>query len=267
MTAKISIVDTHAHLDMSQFDGDRPEVIARALAAGVGTIISVGIDLESSKKAIQMAETHPHIFATAGIHPHEASTVTQADIAALKEIARHPRVVASGETGLDFYRNISPREAQSRVLGWQLELAAELDLPVVIHCRQSEREILALLHDWTSRHQRSKGQSPGVIHCFNGDSQSARRYLEMGFYLSLGAYIGYPSSLQAHSTVRMIPADRLMLETDCPFLPPQSHRGQRNEPAYLPITLELLARIRGVSPQTIAAETTENAHRFFRLPR
>ncbi|MBI2831994.1 MAG: TatD family hydrolase [Chloroflexi bacterium] len=260
------IIDTHAHLDMSHFDSDRPEVIARALAAGVDNIICVGIDLDSSRKAIELAETYSRIFATAGIHPHEASKVTKSDMAILKEIAKHPRVVAIGETGLDFYRNIAPREAQSRVLGWQLELAAELDLPVVIHSRQAEYEMLAVLRDWTSRNRKNGERPPGVIHCFNGDNESARRYLDMGFFISIGAYIGYPASLRAHSAIRAIPPERLMVETDCPFLPPQSHRGKRNEPAYVVTTVELLAKIREVSPEMIAAQTTENARRLFRLP-
>lgn len=263
---KTSIIDSHAHLDMPHFDNDRKEVISKAIAAGVTTIISVGIDLESSKKAISLAEANPRIFATVGIHPHEANTVTEKGIAALKEIARHNKVVAIGEAGLDFYRNRSTHEAQSRALGWQLELAEELDLPIIIHCRQAERDMQAILYNWTSTHKRPEGKPPGVIHCFNGDSESALRYLDMGFFISVGAYIGYPSSLHAHGTVRIIPADRLMVETDCPFLPPQSYRGKRNEPSYLPLTVEILARIRGVPPETIASETTESARRLFRLP-
>ncbi len=263
-TAGLRLVDTHAHLDMSAFDKDRREVIARALDAGVGTIIAVGTNLESSKKAIELAEKYPKILATVGFHPHDAATVDRANIASLGEIASHPRVVAIGEIGLDFYRNYSPREAQLQALKWQLDLAVKLELPVIIHCRQAEQDMLNLLSDWVSLHKSPQGQGRGVIHCFSGSNDTARRYLDMGFYLALGAYIGYPGSESAHDVIRNIPPDRLLIETDCPFLSPQSHRGKRNEPAYLPLTVDVLAKIRGESPETVAGKTTENAHRLFR---
>lgn len=260
---KPSIVDTHAHLDMEEFDEDRSEVIARALDSGVSTIITVGTELESSKRAIELAENNAAILAAAGFHPHEADGVNEEDITELARIADHPRVMAIGEIGLDFYRDFSAREAQLRVLKWQLELAAKMDLPVVIHCRQAENDLLALLPDWTSCYK--DGQPGGVIHRFSGDIYTAQQYLEIGFFISLGAYIGYPSSRRMHDVIRSLPQDRLLVETDCPFLPPQSHRGQRNEPAYLPLTVELLAEIRQVSPETIARQTTQNALRLFGL--
>ncbi|MFC1918904.1 TatD family hydrolase [Chloroflexota bacterium] len=262
---KALIVDTHAHLDMEPFDEDRTEVIARALDSGVSKIITVGINLESSKKATELAEKQAGVFAAAGIHPHEVERVTKGDIASLARIAAHPAVVAIGETGLDFYRDLSPREIQLRVLQWQLELADNLELPVIIHCRQAEEDMLALLHDWTSSHNGSHGQPRGVIHCFSGDTDTARQYLDMGFFISFGAYIGYPSSKHLHAVIRDIPQDRLVVETDSPFLPPQNHRGQRNEPAYLPLTIEILAKIRKMSPEAAARETTRNAHRLFRI--
>jgi TatD DNase family protein len=260
----LSIVDTHAHLDMGAFDKDREEVIARALNSGVSTIITVGTNLESSKKAMGLAERHPQILAAVGFHPHDTSSVKKADIANLAEIAKHPRVVAIGETGLDFYRNYSPREKQLEVLKWQLDLTDELKLPIIIHCRQAEQDMLALLHVWTSHHKGPQEQGLGVIHCFSGDSSAARQYLDMGFYLSLAAYVGYPGSRSAKDVIKNIPNDRLLVETDCPFLPPQTHRGQRNEPAYLPITVEVLAKIREVPLETVAKETTQNAHHLFR---
>lgn len=263
---KPSTVDVHAHLDMAHFNEDRAEVISRALDAGVSTIITVGIDLESSRRAIKLAESYPEVLATVGFHPHGAIRVTEADVANLAKIADHPRVVAIGEAGLDFYRNKSPREAQLQVLKWQLELAAELNLPIVIHCRQAEKDMLALLHDWTSN-KHSNEQPRGVIHCFSGDIDTARQYLGMGFFISVGAYIGYPSSLHTHNAIRSIPKDRLLVETDSPFLPPQSYRGKRNEPAYLPLTVGLLAEIRQVSPETVARETTQNARQLFCWPK
>ena len=259
-----SIVDTHAHLDMAPFNEDRNEVIARALDAGVSTIITVGIDLESSRRAIELAENHREVFAAVGIHPHHVIGVSEVDIANLAQIANHPMVVAIGEVGLDFYRDYSPREAQLQVLKWQLELVARLDLPVIIHCRQAEEDILPLLGDWASSHKRLNGRPRGVIHCFSGDIDTARQYLAMGFSISLGAYIGYPSSLHMHNVIRSIPQDRLMVETDSPFLSPQGYRGKRNEPAYLPLTVGLLAKVRETLPETVAKETTRNAHHLFR---
>lgn len=260
-----SIVDTHAHLDMEPFTRDRSQVLARALDSGVSTIITVGVSPESNQKAVNLAENHPEILASVGFHPHEAARVKEEDIANLAQTANHPRVVAIGEMGLDYYRNRSPREAQIQVLEWQLELAAKLELPVIIHCRQAEPDILPLLRDWTAHHKEPKGRPRGVIHCFGGDGDTAQQYLDMGFFISLGAYIGYPSSSHLPDVIRRLPQDRLVVETDSPFLPPQSQRGQRNEPAYLPLTVRLLAEIREASPETVARQTTQNAHRLFRL--
>ena len=258
-------MDTHAHLDMSTFDKDRDEVLARALNVGIRLIITVGTNLESSNKAIELATKQREIFATVGFHPHDVTAVDRTDIANLAEIANHPRIVAIGEVGLDYYRNYSPRRAQLQALKWQLELAVKLELPVIIHCRQAEKDMLNLLRDWVLGHKRRDEQRQGVIHCFNGNSDAAEQYLDLGFYLSLGAYIGYPASANAYSVIRSIPEDRLLVETDCPFLPPQSHRGKRNEPAYLPLTIEALAQIREEATGTVVRTTTENALRLFRL--
>ena len=201
------LIDTHAHLDMAQFSEDRGDVIARARVAGVNAIITVGIDLKSSQQVIGLAEHNAEVSATVGFHPHNATGVSQEDITNLAKLAKHPRVVAVGEAGLDFYRKNSPRKAQLQVLKWQLELATKLDLPLIIHCRQAENDILRLLHDWTSSHK----QLRGVIHCFSGDIETAQHYLDMGFFISLGAYIGYPTSLKMHNVISSLPQDRIML--------------------------------------------------------
>jgi len=261
-----AIVDTHAHLDMAPFSKDLSQVIARAGEAGVSRIISVGIDLKSSRQAIRLAEEHPQILATAGYHPHEATGVREEDIAEIAKLAGHPRVVAIGEVGLDFYRQYSARAAQLRVLKWQLKLAVNLKLPVIIHCRQADKDMIPLLRDWSAARSRPPGQPIGVIHCFSGDTESARQYLDMGFYIALGGYISYPSSLHMHSAIKSIPPNRLLVETDCPYLPPQAHRGQRNEPAYLPLTVKKLAEIRGVTPEVIARQTTQNASKLLGQP-
>jgi TatD DNase family protein len=259
------VIDTHAHLDMDAFDEDREEVISRACESGVTTIITIGIDIATSRKSIELAETHSGVYATVGLHPHEAGKFGEADIAEMGRLAAHPKVVAIGETGLDLYRNYAPEEAQRQLLGWQLELAARLDKPIIIHCRQAEREVIPLLDKWISELPPGR-QIPGVIHCFSGNIDAARKYLDMGFYISFGAYIGYPRSKELHAVIAGIPSDRIVVETDCPFLPPQSHRGKRNEPAYVPLTVATLATIRNVPTEAIADETTCNASRLFHLP-
>lgn len=261
----LSIIDTHAHLDMEAFNEDREAVISRAKAAGVETIITVGIDLESSRAAIGLAERYPGVLATVGFHPSDANRMTEVDVAALEKLASRPEVVAVGETGLEFYRNHSSRESQIRAFRWQLKLADRVDLPVIIHCRDADAEMIGILREWISRLRQQEENPPGVIHCFRGNPENALQYLEMGFYLSLGAYIGYPSSRKDYETIRSIPLDKVVAETDCPFLPPQAHRGERNEPAYLPLTVRALAEIRGESPEVIAEATSANARRLFRL--
>lgn len=260
------LIDTHAHLDMSAFDEDREETIARALDAGVGNIITVGTDLKSSQKAIELSQHYTGIYAAAGIHPHEAAAINKSDIARLGEIARHSKVVAIGETGLDFYKEYSPKTAQIQALKWQLALSAELELPIILHCRQAEEDMIDVLRSCISDYGGTDRQYQGVIHCFSSDGNTAKEYLNMGFYLSLGAYIGYPSSVAKHDIIRSIPIDKLLVETDCPFLPPQSYRGKRNEPAYLPLTVKALAAIREDSFANLARMTTQNAQRLFRLP-
>ena len=258
-------MDTHAHLDMPLFDKDRAGVIAYARDSGVDSIITIGIDLASSRRAVELAEGYPEIVAAVGCHPHSAAGVNEKDIAELERLAVHDRVVAIGEVGLDFYRDYSPRAVQLQVLKWQLKLAAELKLPVIIHSRQADEAILPVLSDWHADCRRLAIEPRGVIYCFNGQESMARKYLDMGFYISFGAYIGYPAAQKLPPVIREIPVDRLLVETDCPYLPPQGRRGQRNEPAYLPLTVKRLAEIRGVTPAQIARETTENARYLFCL--
>jgi TatD DNase family protein len=256
------MIDTHAHLDMNQFDTDREDAIKRARQAGVGTIVTVGTDLVSSRKAIDIAGSHQGIFAAVGFHPQDARLMNPGDDRQLAELGKKPKVVAIGEIGLDYYRVNSPKQTQVNALRSQLELAADLGLPVIIHSRQADADVTALLHRWTAT--LTPARLPGVIHCFNGTKEIAETYLEMGFYIAFGAYTGYPSSRLAE-VVRSIPEDRLLTETDSPFLPPQAFRGKRNEPAYIPIVIDVIARLRGQSIDTIARQTEENAKRLFNL--
>jgi TatD DNase family protein len=260
-TSKLSIIDTHAHLDMRDFDADRDAVIARAIEAGVNRILTVGTNVESSEKAVALAEKYPQIFAAVGIHPHDSADVQKADITRIAELAKHPRAVALGEMGLDFYRNYATREQQVQALKGQLELASETRLPIIIHARQSAKEMTEILSDWVKK---PHTEPPGVIHCFSENVSVAKNYLEMGFYLAFGGYISYPNS-RASEVIKTIPENKLLVETDCPFLPPQNYRGKRNEPSYIKLTVETLAGILGISAEAVAQQTTVNAKRLFKL--
>ncbi len=259
----LNIIDTHAHLDMPQFNSDRELIIRRAADAGVSAIITNGTDLESSRQAIRLAEQFPNVYATVGFHPQDARKMKPGDIDILARLAKHPRVVAIGEIGLDYYRENTHRNIQKQVLEQELELAVKLELPVVIHARHAEQDMLGILDQWV-RSLKTTRENIGTIHCFNGDLAAAQQYLKLGFYIGLDAYIGYPSSKMS-DVIKAIPVNRLLIETDCPFLPPQSRRGKRNEPAYLPETLTALAGIRGESVEYTARQTTENALRLFSL--
>ena len=255
------IIDTHAHLDVDEFANDVDDVIARAVKAGVNRIITAGTSIASSEKAIALAEKYLPVFAAVGIHPQEIVGTQKTDIRQIAELAKHPKVVALGEMGLDFHRSIVHKDEQIQGLKWQLELASELKLPVIIHNRQATNEMIEILGDWVKQFPI---ECTGVIHCFQESIPVAKAFLEMGFYLSLGGYISYPSS-HLSTVINSIPKNRLLVETDCPYLPPQKYRGKRNEPAYSTLTVETLAGILGITAEQVAHLTTENATRLFRF--
>jgi len=210
-----------------------------------------------------MAEKYDGVFAATGIHPHASTTATREDISEIIKLAAHPKVVAIGEIGLDFHRDYAPRDSQYEVIRQQLEIAAETDLPVIIHSRDSHPEMLALLGEWVSRYPAHGRNGHGVIHCFAGDKATAARFLDLGFYISFGAYIGYPKPNTSAGTIKSIPQDKLLVETDCPFLSPQKYRSKRNEPAYIPLIAQTLAKIRQEPFEEIARATTANAACLF----
>jgi TatD DNase family protein len=259
--SKISIIDTHAHLEGEKFAEDFDAMITRAAEAGVNRIITAGTNVESSEKAVALAQKYPQIFAAVGIHPQEIAGAQKTDIRRIAELAKNPKVVAIGEMGLDFHRSIVHREEQIQGLKWQLELASELRLPVIIHNRQSTKEMIEILGEWVQKPQEN---TPGVIHCFQENAENARIFLEMGFYLAFGGYIGYPKSLMAE-VIKTVPENRLLAETDAPYLPPQKFRGQRNEPAYIVYTVEKMAEVLGKTKEEVANFTTENACRLFKF--
>jgi len=263
------MIDSHAHLDLPLFDEDRDQVITRAREQGVSTIINVGLDMESSQASVRIAQHYTEVFSAVGFHPNKAAEMKEGDLARLSKLADNPKVVAVGEIGLDYYRKSTPRQHQLQAFQQQLDLAAELGLPVVIHCRNAHKELLAILTSWTKSVSppAGNGQGLGVIHCFSSDARLAWRYIELGFLISLPGSVTYPSARDKVEVARELPLDKLLVETDSPFLAPQLHRGQRNEPSYLPLIIDKIAEARQVAPETIAQATAQNAVNLFHLPR
>jgi len=253
------VFDTHAHLHFPDFAGDLDAVLARARAAGVTRMLTVGTTVETSRAAIALAAREPDVWATVGIHPHDAAGADAAALAELETLARSPRVVAVGEIGLDFFRNLAPRDAQERALRGQLDLARRLRKPVVIHCRDAHAPMLAILAE------ERVGEIGGIMHCFSGDTAIAARCLDLGLLISLAGPVTYPNARALPEVARFVPADRLVVETDCPYLPPQPFRGKRNEPAYIAITVARVAELRGETVEALAPRLAENARDLFRL--
>ena len=254
------LFDTHAHLHGPEFDADREAVLDRARAAGVGRILTIGTDLESSRAAIALAAAHPDVYAAVGIHPHDAASAEPVALAALAELGRAPKVVAVGEIGLDHYRDLAPRPVQRAALAAQLALARGLGKPVLLHCREAHADLLAILE------ADGVGPAGGILHCFSGDLGVARRGLDLGLLVSVAGPVTYPNARRLLDVVRALPLDRLVLETDCPYLPPQPWRGRRNEPAYLPATAARVAEVLGVTVERVAAATTATACGVLGIP-
>jgi TatD DNase family protein len=258
----MDLVDSHAHVDVSDFDADREVMLARAQSAGVRTLLAIGNgpEIEKLGAALPFAERHDWIFAAAGIHPHEARHATEAHFAELDRLVRHPRVIAWGEIGLDYYYDHSPRDVQARVFRRQLALARAAEVPVIIHCREAWPDCLQILdEEW-----RSSGLG-GIFHCFGGSLEEARRGLEMGFLVSFAGNVTYPKAQNLRDVARQIPLDRLLVETDCPFLAPQPYRGKRNEPAYVAEVARTIANVRDLAADEVARAASENFYRFFGL--
>ena len=250
------LFDTHAHLHFPDFAEDLPAVLDRARAAGVTRFLTVGSDVDNSRAGIALAARLPGVWASVGIHPHDAASADASALAELERLAGAPRVAAIGEIGLDFFRDLSPRPAQEVAFRAQLELARRVGKPVVIHCRDAHAETLDILAEGRV------GDVGGVMHCFSGDVGIARRCLDLGLAISLAGPVTYPSARALPDVARFVPGDRLVVETDCPYLPPQGHRGQRNEPAYLVLTVARVAALRGEPLVALAERLTANACRL-----
>ncbi|ACL23698.1 hydrolase, TatD family [Chloroflexus aggregans DSM 9485] len=255
MNARVRFIDTHLHLASVQFDDDRSEVITRALDTGVAALIEIGYDLASSHAAIALANAHPAIFAVVGIQPNHLHDLPPDWIEQIRALASHPKVVAIGEIGLDFYWMKSSPSEQEAAFRQQLALAGELGLPVVIHSRDAMSETIAVLRD--------AARGPGVIHSFSGDWEAAQACLELGFYLSFSGPLTFPKSTALHDVARQAPVDRLLIETDSPYLSPHPHRGQRNEPSRLIYIGQKVAELRQQSLAELAPQLWHNAMRAF----
>lgn len=254
------MIDSHCHIFMPDYDGDRDAVLTRARLAGVSAMIVVGYDLASSRDAVALADAHPDLFATVAIHPHHASSATPAALEELRRLAAHPRVVAIGETGLDYYRNRAPQDVQIAAFRAQLALARHAALPVVIHDRDAHADTMRILAE-------DGLELPAIVlHCFSGDRRMADLAWARGYYTGFDGPITYPNARDLRALVTDAPRDRLLLETDAPYLPPTPHRGQRNEPAFLPLIAAGVATQWGCEPAAVDRATTANAVRAFRLP-
>ncbi|MCY4439435.1 MAG: TatD family hydrolase [Deltaproteobacteria bacterium] len=256
------LIDTHCHIQTEEFDEDRHEVLARAREAGVDTLIVVGGagDLSTNDAAVTLAEQHAGLYATVGMHPHDAKDVAEEDMDRLRGLTGHPKVVAIGETGLDFHYDNSPREVQREMFDRFAGLAVERRLPIVVHNRESDREVAETIRN------RGGGKLEGVIHCFTSDQAAARSFLDLGFYLSFSGIVTFKNADGLRDVARWAPLDRLLIETDAPFLAPVPKRGRRNEPAYVRFVAETLAQVRGVGVDEIADAAGRNARALFGLP-
>lgn len=249
--------DTHVHFHFPEFDQDRGQTIESARQAGVELFINVGTDVESSKKSLALAEQYPDFYASAGIHPHDAQHADPKSLQDIEKILRHPRVVAIGEVGLDFFRDHSPREKQIEVFRHFLKLHHKIKKPMIIHCREAYAEMLQILKE--------EKVSQGIMHCFSSDRATMEKFIEMGFYISFAGPLTYKNNDALREACRVCPRQRLLLETDAPFLPPQGQRGKRNESAFLLETARKAADLHGLSLEEVGRITTANAKAVLRL--
>lgn len=260
----MTFTDTHTHLYDEAYDEDRADVFTRAEEAGVSRMIAIGAGMESSRAALALAQGRPNIIATAGVHPHEARNFNEAQWREIRAMAERPEVRAIGEIGLDYHYDFSPREAQHECFQAQMSLAANLGLPVVIHMREAEEDVYEVLKSALSQHPPSedggKGRvGPVVMHCFLGGPEWAERWLDLGCYLGIGGAVTFKRSDDLREAVRHAPLDRLLLETDCPYMTPHPYRGKRNEPCHIPLIAQTIADLRGIAVEELAAVTTRNA--------
>lgn len=251
------LFDTHVHLNAEQFNDDLQEVIDRAIAEGVTNMVVVGFDELTINKAIELAEKYDFIHASVGWHPVDAIDMTPEHLEWLKELASHPKVVALGEMGLDYYWDKSPKEIQKEVFRKQIRLAREVKLPIIIHNRDATADIVEILKE------ENAGEVGGIMHCYSGSVETALECIDMNFYISLGGPVTFKNAKKPKEVAESIPLERLLVETDCPYLTPHPYRGKRNEPAYVKLVAEEIAGLKGLTFEEIAEATTQNAKKLF----
>ncbi len=257
------LIDSHTHLDDARYNVDRDAMIARAREAGVDTLVTIGCDLATSQAAVELAERYPFVYATVGVHPHEVKRIGDGWYVELQRLARHPRVVAYGEIGLDYHYNYSPPQQQRARFREQIAVARDLHLPVVIHTREAQEDTITILKE------EKAADVGGVFHCFTGDAWLAKDALDLGFFLSFSGVITFQNATMLRDILRWVPMDRLLVETDCPYLTPVPHRGKRNEPAYVKLVAQTIAEVKSTE-QSLTLEdvgriTSENARRLFKM--
>jgi TatD DNase family protein len=254
--------DTHAHLDDKQFNDDLEQVIGQSISQGVTAMVNVGTTMQSSRRSIKLAQKYPQIYASVGVHPHDAKSMKdEKHWAELEELARQPKVAALGEMGLDYFHNYSEPQVQREVFRRQLALAKKLGLPVIIHDREAHQDILAIL----TAASKEDNNLTGVLHCFSGSWEMAKKCLELGFYISLAGPVTFANAVKPKEVAKKVPLDRLLIETDCPYLTPHPHRGKRNYPGYVKLVAEEIASLRGLPAEELAQATKENGSRLFKI--
>lgn len=251
-----NIFDSHAHYDDEQFDGDRDELICSLFNGGVSGIVNCGSDLKSSKSSLELAKKYGNIYAALGVHPHEAEKMSESDFEELKILLDDEKCVAVGEIGLDYHYDFSPRDIQKDVFERQLKLANELDLPVIIHDREAHEDTMELL---------KKYKPKGVVHCFSGSAEMAKEIIKLGMYIGLGGAVTFKNAKKPVAVAEIVPEDKLLIETDCPYMAPVPHRGERNSSLLIPFTAEVLAQIRNTTAQEILDLTAKNAKALFKI--
>lgn len=261
------MIDTHCHLNFDAYDADRDDVIARAATAGVMRVINPGVDHATSQAALDLAARYSGIYAAVGMHPNDTANFSDDDLGWIEAMAHQPKVVAIGEIGLDYHWHDSPKEMQFKAFEAQLALAARLELPVIIHNREASDDVIAILEAWARDLPHALRERAGVLHSFSAPHAVAERALAAGFYLGFTGPITFKNADELRRTAAAVPLDRILVETDGPFLTPTPHRGKRNEPAYIPLIVERLAALKTIPVQQMAEATTINAERLFGLPR
>jgi len=253
---KTLLFDTHAHYEDKRFDNDRDDVLKKVAQAGIGGIVNVGSDIKTSKQSIALSKSHDFIYASVGVHPHFADGMQEDDLAVLEQLSKDGKVVAIGEIGLDYYYDNSRREAQKYWFAKQLTLAEKLDLPIIIHTRNATFDTLEILKNSSAK---------GIFHCFSGSAETARQVIDMGFYISFGGPLTYKNARHSVEAARITPIERILIETDCPYLPPDGYRGKRNDSSLMPIICRKLAEIKDISYDEAAQQTYNNAKKVYRL--